>query len=169
MNQQKLIPSSSNELRDDAALPYSQGSRRRKTALQMPEFALPEKNGAATYRVILGNANQREVTMAKARAKRAKAPESSGVTQAEPQASEAALLPEMSSDDQEPASPAEIIHDTPKATDARQPVEPRRPILTPDPRAIMSASIGDGKGAPRMQLLRSHRYRHYDESPGMRR
>jgi len=97
--------------------------------------------------------------MAKSRAKRAKAPESGNVTQAEPQAGEAATAPEASSDDHKPASLAEAIRETPNATEDRPPVDAKRPIVTPDPRPIKSASIGEGKGSPRMQLLRSHRFK----------
>jgi hypothetical protein len=35
----------------------------------------------------------------------------------------------------------------------------RQPILTPDPRGVMSASLGDEKGSPRMRLLRSHKFK----------
>ena len=42
----------------------------------------------------------------------------------------------------------------------------RTPIVTPDPRGVMSASLGDGQ---RMQLLRSHRYQQlqirFDQQP----
>ena len=45
----------------------------------------------------------------------------------------------------------------------------RKPTITPDPRGVMSVSLGDGNGSPRMQLLRSHRYRqmqiHFDRQP----
>jgi hypothetical protein len=37
--------------------------------------------------------------------------------------------------------------------------EARPPILTPDPRGVMSASLGDTKGSPRMRLLRSHKFK----------
>jgi hypothetical protein len=35
----------------------------------------------------------------------------------------------------------------------------RKPILTPDPRPIMSISLGDSQGSPRVQLRRSHKYK----------
>jgi hypothetical protein len=37
--------------------------------------------------------------------------------------------------------------------------EARPAILTPDPRGVMSASLGDTKGSPRMRLLRSHKFK----------
>ncbi|MHC5542238.1 hypothetical protein ACYOEI_28785, partial [Singulisphaera rosea] len=37
--------------------------------------------------------------------------------------------------------------------------EPRKPIVTPDPRPVMSISLGDTRGSPRVQLRRSHKYR----------
>jgi len=35
----------------------------------------------------------------------------------------------------------------------------RTPIVTPDPRGIMSISLGDEKGSPRMRLSRSHKFK----------
>ncbi|MDR3635869.1 MAG: DEAD/DEAH box helicase family protein [Isosphaeraceae bacterium] len=37
--------------------------------------------------------------------------------------------------------------------------EPRTPIKTPDPRPVMSISLGDTRGSPRVQLRRSHKYK----------
>jgi hypothetical protein len=37
--------------------------------------------------------------------------------------------------------------------------EPRKPIITPDPRPVMSIELGDTKGSPRVQLRRSHKYK----------
>lgn len=55
------------------------------------------------------------------------------------------------------------------AADAGQASESRTPINTPDPRPIMSIALGDTKGSPRIQLLRSHRYKQmqlrFDQQP----
>ena len=47
-----------------------------------------------------------------------------------------------------------------EASDGEQAAaEPRTPIKTPDPRGVMSISLGDAKGSDRMQLRRSHQYK----------
>ena len=95
--------------------------------------------------------------MAKARKERASAPEitteHSELSPAEPVA--ATYLPhgERSNPRSMPLIPLE------GQTTATSPAsEARKPIVTPDPRGIMSVSLGDTRGSPRMQLRRSHQY-----------
>jgi hypothetical protein len=46
------------------------------------------------------------------------------------------------------------------ATTREEPApEARKPIVTPDPRPVMSISLGDTKGSPRVQLRRSHQFK----------
>ena len=57
-----------------------------------------------------------------------------------------------------PAQPGVAI--APEEGDgARSATEARKPIVTPDPRGVMSISLGDDKGSERMQLRRSHQYK----------
>ena len=55
------------------------------------------------------------------------------------------------------------------ASEPAQEHEPRPPIVTPDPRGVMSVSLGNAKGSPRMQLSRSHKYKQmqmsFDQQP----
>ena len=56
----------------------------------------------------------------------------------------------------DPLPPAQVATDL-VATLPDQPT--RTPILTPDPRGVMSISLGDEKGSHRIRLLRSHKYK----------
>jgi hypothetical protein len=47
----------------------------------------------------------------------------------------------------------------PESGETAQAAIAKQPILTPDPRGVMSASFGDEKGSPRMRLLRSHKFK----------
>ena len=83
------------------------------------------------------------------------------------------LEPEALPKDERPAA---VVANTPPMVileaEGQGPLEPvtesppRTPIITPDPRGVMSASLGDGQ---RMQLLRSHRYQQvqmrFDQQP----
>jgi len=72
---------------------------------------------------------------------------------------------------------AEVSGPAPKAAashaeaiaEERQASASRTPIVTPDPRGVMSISLGDTKGSPRAQLRRSHKYKQmqirFDEQP----
>jgi hypothetical protein len=76
-----------------------------------------------------------------------------------------AISPQTSNDAAAPQH-AEVATDAlPPATregpEQREPAKAaaaREPILTPDPRGVMSVSLGDERGSPRMRLLRSHKY-----------
>jgi hypothetical protein len=84
--------------------------------------------------------------------------------------------PETHNDDPAPGRTEGEVATLPAATQvgseqretARAP-DARPPILTPDPRGVMSASLGEGKGGPRIQLLRSHKFKQmqirFDEQP----
>ncbi len=76
---------------------------------------------------------------------------------------ERAAAPQTTNDEPAPASVAATL--SPPAQEgqelreeAKEPVA-RKPIVTPDPRGVMSISLGDEKGSPRMRLLRSHQYK----------
>jgi hypothetical protein len=77
-----------------------------------------------------------------------------------------ATAPQTSNDEPPPHSVEGVAATLPPATqEAPEQAGPaqsavaRQPILTPDPRGVMSASLGDEKGSPRMRLLRSHKYK----------
>ena len=79
--------------------------------------------------------------------------------------------PDDAAPDLEPAAQdADVATDTlPEGTHEHEPAADaptRKPIVTPDPRGVMSASLGDDG---RMQLLRSHKYRQvqirFDQQP----
>jgi hypothetical protein len=82
--------------------------------------------------------------MAKAKTDRATAPQS---TNDEPAPTSVAV-----------ASSAPALEGQELREEAKEPVA-RKPIVTPDPRGVMSISLGDDKGSPRMRLLRSHQYK----------
>ena len=57
------------------------------------------------------------------------------------------------------AEPLPSAQAVPEPVPSAQERPERTPTLTPDPRGVMSISLGDGKGSPRMRLLRSHKYK----------
>ncbi len=126
-----------------------------KNTFQRHEHALATKENAAEDRAA-HSTNQPNGSHHMARAK-PQNPESK-LDEAAPDV-EAAALPAA----EQPAAVATDAFPPAKAESAQQresePVAEapaRRPIVTPDPRGVMSASLGDDG---RMQLLRSHQYR----------
>jgi hypothetical protein len=56
------------------------------------------------------------------------------------------------------ATPANATRDEEKTNS-----DARKPTIIPDPRGLMSISLGNTPGSPRIQLRRSHKYKHYGE------
>lgn len=55
--------------------------------------------------------------------------------------------------------PAPQSHEEPNPQEVATETVARQPIITPDPRGVMSISLGDERGSPRIRLLRSHHFK----------
>jgi N12 class adenine-specific DNA methylase/SAM-dependent methyltransferase len=149
-----LKPHAADESAPDMVLPMRlhDGAER---AFQTHVYALPNTDDASQERASdLATEHNGRLIMAPSKRDLATARETSNDEPA-PQRTEAAAvsIPPATQEGSEPA----------KASEARQ------AILTPDPRGVMSASLGDEKGSPRIQLLRSHKFKQmqirFDEQP----
>ncbi len=70
------------------------------------------------------------------------------------------------------ADPLPEVQEAPAASangEKSQATPERKLSDLPDPRELKTVTLGTSNADPKMRLLRSFRYRHYAESPGMRR